>query len=166
MAYGDLHKRTDRTMTTMRDPVAREIEALAAAIRAHPLSWREHCVGDSELGGAVSDLATVLDAAGVRQQTERLRAEFETLARQWKDETAGDSTGRAILLHPAHQRIVGMGRPALPLILEDMRQRGGHWFAALRAITGEDPVAAEDAGRVRKMQSAWIEWGRRNGLAS
>lgn len=142
------------------------IEALAEAIREHPLDWRERCLGETALDGAVSDLATALTAARFKEQTEGLRAEFEALSQQWKDETAGDSTGSAILLHPAHQRIIGMGRPALPLILEDMQQRGGHWFAALRAITGENPVAAEDAGRVRKMQSVWVEWGRRTGLAS
>ena len=144
----------------MAGPDSERIAALTETIRAHPLSWRERCVGDPELDGAVSDLATALDAAGVRQQTERLRAEFETLARQWKDDTAGDSTGTAILMHPAHQRIVGMGRPALPLILEDMREQGGHWFAALHAISGENPIAPEEQGRILKMQAAWLEWGR------
>ena len=150
---------------TTQDPVAQEIEALAAAIREHPLDWRDYCVGEAGLDGAVGNLMQALDGASVRQQTERLRQEFEALARQWKDDTAGDSTGTAILLHPAHQRIVGMGRPALPLILEDMSEHGGHWFAALRAISGENPVVPEDRGRVRKMQAAWIEWGRRNGVA-
>ena len=152
-------------MTTTQDPVAREIEALAAAIREHPLDWRERCAGEAELDGAVGDLMRALDGVNVREQTEGLRREFEALARQWKDDTAGDSTGTAILLHPAHQRIVGMGRPALPLILEDMSEHGGHWFAALRAISGENPVAPEDQGRVRKMQAAWIEWGHRTGIA-
>lgn len=152
-------------MTTTQDPVAQEIEALAAAIREHPLDWRDCCVGEAGLDGAVGELMQALDGASVREQTERLRQEFEALARQWKDDTAGDSTGTAILLHPAHQRIVGMGRPALPLILEDMSEHGGHWFAALRAISGENPVAPEDQGRVRKMRATWIEWGRRNGVA-
>ena len=142
------------------------IAVMAETIRSHPLSWRERCAGDSALDVAISDMAAALDQASRRQQTEGLRDEFESLTRQWKDETAGDSTGTAILLHPAHQRIVGMGRPALPLILQDMREHGGHWFAALRSISGQNPVASEDQGRIRKMQEAWIEWGRRNGIAS
>lgn len=142
------------------------IEALAKDIRAQPLKWRERCVIEAELDGAISDLVRALNVASIHEQTESLRDEFAALAQQWKEETAGDATGTAILLHPAHQRIVGMGQPALPLILEDMREHGGHWFAALRAISGQNPVAREDQGRVRKMQAVWIEWGRRRGIAS
>ena len=41
-----------------------------------------------------------------------------------------------------------MGQPAVPLILERMRSQGGHWFHALRYITGADPVNPEDLGNV------------------
>ncbi|NJJ41556.1 phage holin, LLH family [Paenibacillus apii] len=36
----------------------------------------------------------------------------------------------------------------------------GHWFYALKIITGEDPVKKTDVGRVKKMAESWLEWGR------
>ena len=65
-------------------------------------------------------------------------------------------------MHPAYQQIIGMGEEALPLILEELSRRPGHWFWALKAITGEDPVPAEHAGEVPEMTRAWLEWGRQH----
>jgi hypothetical protein len=45
-----------------------------------------------------------------------------------------------------------------------MEDRGGHWFWALKAIAGVDPVAPEDRGRVEAMREAWLRWGREQGL--
>ncbi|MBD0319427.1 MAG: hypothetical protein ICV87_03775 [Gemmatimonadetes bacterium] len=58
-----------------------------------------------------------------------------------------------------------MGSPVVPLLLHDMAETGAHWFWALRAITGENPVRAEDAGNVKRMIDAWLGWGRARGLA-
>jgi hypothetical protein len=61
-----------------------------------------------------------------------------------------------------------MGHKALPFILEHLKEetmRGApdHWFAALWAISGENPVADEDQGRTRKMAEAWLAWGKQRG---
>jgi hypothetical protein len=61
-------------------------------------------------------------------------------------------------MHPAYQRIIGMGPVVLPLILREMQERGGHWFWALRAISEEDPVDAQDAGAIKKMTEAWLQF--------
>lgn len=66
-------------------------------------------------------------------------------------------------MHPAYQQIIGMGRTAIPYILEELAERGGHWFWALRAITGENPVDGSDQGDVEKMKLAWLQWGVREG---
>jgi hypothetical protein len=66
-------------------------------------------------------------------------------------------------MHPAYQRIIGMGERALPHILGDLQVRGGQWFWALRAITGEIPYSPKDAGRIPVMKEAWLDWGKRNG---
>ena len=66
--------------------------------------------------------------------------------------------------HPAHQEIVSMGEPVVPLILERMKSQGGHWFHALRDITGADPVSLEDRGNVPAMQESWLDWGEQNGF--
>lgn len=72
------------------------------------------------------------------------------------------STEKAV--HPAYQRIIGLGPAVVPLVLRELEQHGGHWFWALRALTGENPVRPEDAGQVRKMTESWLEWGRQRGL--
>ncbi|MGB8689563.1 MAG: hypothetical protein WCD53_19790 [Microcoleus sp.] len=55
------------------------------------------------------------------------------------------------------------GRPVVPLILRDLEQKPDHWFWALRAITGDNPVKSEQRGRMKLMAQAWIQWGKENG---
>ena|SRR5215813_1104719 len=93
--------------------------------------------------------------------TERI---FQSLAKQWREETMFLSSLTQKVLHPAYQQIIGLGPDALPLILRELKENGGHWFWALGAITRENPVAAEDAGRVKKMKEAWLDWGKQHGL--
>ncbi len=88
---------------------------------------------------------------------------FAGLAEQWRRETAPLSSVTEIVLHPAYQRIIGMGRDALPLILADLVRRPDHWFWALRAITGENPVTDRDRGDLRRMRDAWVRLGRERG---
>jgi hypothetical protein len=102
---------------------------------------------------------TVHDAA----HDEKLRARFHRLAGQWRDETELLSSTTAKAMHPAYQQIIGLGPEALPLIFKELSERSGHWFWALRSITGEDPVPAADAGNVRRIVEAWLEWGRAHG---
>jgi hypothetical protein len=66
--------------------------------------------------------------------------------------------------HPAYQEIIALGPPAIPLLLAELRMEARYWFAALSAITGQDPVPAEDRGSVRKMTDAWLRWGKAHGL--
>ncbi len=72
------------------------------------------------------------------------------------------TTGRA--MHPAYQQIIGMGKEAIPLLLRGLdQQEPEHWFWALAAITGEDPVPPGDRGNVRRIADAWLRWGRQQG---
>jgi hypothetical protein len=73
-----------------------------------------------------------------------LSARFNALAAEWKEATAFLSSTSAMVTHPAYQSIIGLGWPAIPLLLHDLEREPIHWFEALRAITGEDPVARED----------------------
>lgn len=68
-----------------------------------------------------------------------------------------------IAMHPAYQQIIGMGPTAIPFILSEMKEKKGHWFWALKSITGDDPVAPLDRGNVKKMTAAWLSWGREQG---
>lgn len=96
----------------------------------------------------------------------RLVQEFARLAQAWKRDTRSISSTTEIATHPAYQRIIGLGREVVPLILADLRQEPCPWFWALPAITGEAPVAASPKGKVRQMAEAWIRWGKQKGMLS
>jgi hypothetical protein len=69
-----------------------------------------------------------------------------------------------MVAHPAYQAIITLGPPVIPLLLQDLQREPAHWFEALKAITGEDPVAPADWGRIPAMTAAWLSWGRARGL--
>src|SRR5262249_22628797 len=81
---------------------------------------------------------------------------FEELARQWKKGTAYSSSAADIATHPAYQQIIGMGRDVLPYIFQELRRKPDHWFWALNAITGENPVPQTARGELNKMTDAWL----------
>jgi len=56
-----------------------------------------------------------------------------------------------------------MGKEVIPLILNDLKIDPDDWFWALTAITGENPVADNDAGNIEEMAKAWLKWGRKKG---
>jgi hypothetical protein len=65
--------------------------------------------------------------------------------------------------HPAYQEIIGMGAEVVPLLLRELGREPDHWFRALHALTGADPVPAASQGKVREMAAAWLDWARRHG---
>jgi hypothetical protein len=89
---------------------------------------------------------------------------FRRLAAQWQAETEFQSSITRIAMHPAYQRIIGMGPVALPLILRDLEATQAPWFWALRAITGTDPVSEDDRGYIDRMVRAWTRWGIRQNI--
>ncbi len=97
------------------------------------------------------------------RQHETLEEEFSRLVREWRSETAILSSVRDIAMHPSYQKIIGLSHDAVPLLLRDLALQPDHWFWALKAITGVDPVPPSDRGDVRKMTDAWLKWGREQG---
>ncbi len=95
-----------------------------------------------------------------------LRERFRRLVAEWKEQSRYLSNSAQMAMLKPYQRIIGMGWPAVPLILEEMRREPDQWFWALEAITEENPVPAEALGKVRAMTQAWIEWGLKQGLLS
>ena len=89
---------------------------------------------------------------------------FTALASQWREATETISSIDDMVLHPAYQRIIGMGPAVLPLILRELQRRPDHWFWALRAITGVDPIREEQRGNVREMAADWLGWAKTKGL--
>jgi hypothetical protein len=68
-----------------------------------------------------------------------------------------------MVLLPSYQRIIGLGSGAIPLLLAELERKPDHWFWALQAITGEDPVPAASRGNLIEMSAAWLAWGRQRG---
>jgi hypothetical protein len=66
-------------------------------------------------------------------------------------------------MDPAYQQIIGMGPAVLPLLLDELAREPDHWFWALWAITGSDPVPSESRGKVGEMAQAWLKWGQEHG---
>jgi len=92
---------------------------------------------------------------------------FRKLAKAWKSETELFSKLTKRILHPAYQKIIGMGEPAVPLILQALSENGpDDWFWALTAITDENPITEDMAGNMAAMTEAWLQWGRGAGYLS
>jgi hypothetical protein len=92
------------------------------------------------------------------------RERFERLKRQWLREARWLSSTIQVSMHPAYQEMIGMGPEVLPWILGELQASPDHWFWALKAISGHDPVTPADAGSIHKMRDAWIAWGKSRGL--
>ena len=91
-----------------------------------------------------------------------LAQKFQQLAETWRRETGFFSFMQQRALHPAYQRIIGMGWAAVPLLLGELQHRPDHWLWALQAITGEEPARGTDT--LRGAAQAWLNWGRERGL--
>ncbi len=110
------------------------------------------------------------------ESDEEFAKRFAQLAATWKQATRHSSRMGKDAEHPAYQEIIAMGERAIPLILADLEKNGGHWFIALRQITGaEPPIPAGHKGNIevapgwigydiKGMQAAWLAWGRQLGF--
>jgi hypothetical protein len=94
---------------------------------------------------------------------ETVAERFQRLAAVWHRETDFLSSMAESSSHPAYQEIISLGPQVLPLLLRDLQENHTHWFAALRAITGTNPVPASAAGNVPRMADAWLQWARDHG---
>jgi len=94
---------------------------------------------------------------------EALEQRFAELAATWKRERSPYSSSARLAEHPAYQRIIALGPAVVPLLLRELEHAPDHWFRALHALTGVDPVPAASQGRLHDMAQAWLAWGRNQG---
>ena len=88
---------------------------------------------------------------------------FRKLMEEWHKDTEGLALSSRKCSHPAYLKIIGMGKSAIPLILNELAKEPDHWFLALRVLTDANPVREEDAGKMRAMAESWLRWGRERG---
>jgi hypothetical protein len=91
-------------------------------------------------------------------------AKFQRLKEVWRAETEFQSSPRELTRNAHYLTIVGMGWPAVPILLRELRDDPDHWFAALTFITEAKPIEPHDAGNFQAMINAWLKWGRERGL--
>ena len=88
---------------------------------------------------------------------------FLDLAATWKRERGPHSSSARLAEHPAYQQIIALGPEAIPLLLRELEREPDHWFRALNALTGANPVLVDSRGNIREMAAAWLRWGRERG---
>ena len=92
-----------------------------------------------------------------------LAERFRGLVDRWRAQPSVQSAVEKICMHEAYQEIIGIGPSAIPLILAELQQAPGHWFWALRAITGEVAHSDDERGDLPAMTESWLRWGRDRG---
>lgn len=102
----------------------------------------------------------------ISRQRQSVAERFRELVQAWRADIGPLSSATQMAMHPAYQRIIGLGLDAVPLILRELRREPDHWFWALKAITGVDPVESSQRGRVREMARAWLRWGEEQEMLS
>lgn len=102
-------------------------------------------------------------ATGQPTEMDLLRERFNGLALRWKQERGPHSSSARLTSHPAYQEIIRLGPAVVPLLLHELERAPDHWFRALHALTGIDPVPEASRGKVREMADAWLRWARDNG---
>ena len=93
----------------------------------------------------------------------KIEEKFVRLRDEWKSQRGPSSSTVKLVMHPAYQTIIGMGREVVPCLLRELETNIDNWFWALRAITEADPVREEDRGDGQAMATAWLAWGRDQG---
>ena len=91
------------------------------------------------------------------------RHRFQDLVAAWKQGRGPHSSSARLAEHPAYQQIIAMGPEVVPLLLRELERQPDHWFRALHALTGADPVPDASRGKIQEMAAAWLQWGRAQG---
>ena len=88
---------------------------------------------------------------------------FSALYDQWRTQRGATSSITEMVMSPAYLKIIGLGPPAIPLILRRMEDEGAEpdmWFVALQILTGADPVTDEIRGDFPAMARRWLTWAK------
>lgn len=94
---------------------------------------------------------------------ESIAGEFRRLVTQWRAERGATSSISQMITCPAYQQIIALGPAVIPLLLHELERDPDHWFAALRTITGENPVKPEHRGDLMLMSQDWLQWAKEQG---
>lgn len=102
---------------------------------------------------------------GVHQDAQRAQfeAEFAALIEDWRTDTLNLSSITEMVTHPSYLRIIANGERALPYLFRELERQPDHWFVALEAITGANPVPRSEWGNFQSMVEHWLDWATEEG---
>jgi len=84
---------------------------------------------------------------------------FKELATKWYQETGATSSITKKTSNINYLKIIALGKPVVPLILNELRRIPAPWFLALGVLTGEMEIGKEFPGDFKKIAAAWVRWG-------
>ncbi len=161
LAFDDKSTHLTRETESMDANVARDSEAITGGevviIGARPAV-------EQYLAKALVPIVALMEVGPTPSPQTRRR--FHDLSKRWRKESGHLSSIEKRAMLPSYQQIIGLGPQAVPLLIERLREEPGHWFWALRAITGVNPVSPEHVGRVKDMADDWIRWAKDNGMTA
>lgn len=117
------------------------------------------CIVDTKYSDPTPRRVDVRPGRKVYTETTRLDINVPAqLVQRWHIEVGTRSSLSDVRALPSFKALVGLGRSAIPAIVEDLFDKPSMLFIALHDITGQNPVRPEDRGNVRAMSSAWVRW--------
>ena len=163
----------DQAQTSCTKRESLKPPALASCALRLPSSPKADCImtGVARRNPPVR-LPSLWPPVRINQEGERQWGSRQRKSPAWKRSSvrsprSGNGLARCYLPHRRWSLILHI-RPSsssvVPLLLGDLEQSSVHWFEALGAITGQDPVSREDWGNISAMRAAWLTWGRSQNL--
>ena len=108
----------------------------------------------------------VLRGASLEQKLAELEhddiaSRFRAYVEIWRRQAQHSPSVANMVSHPAYAAIIELGWEAVPLLLQELRDRPDHWLVALQEITREDPARTNSS--FDEAINAWLTWGRKKG---
>ena len=107
-------------------------------------------------------MATIAPSKAVVAKQLTVEALVQSYFLEWMDAIAFTSDSSKMVCHPAYKRIVSLGEPAIPAILQSLRKKPSLLAWTLFDITGVNPVRPSDYGKLDKITKAWLKWGKQH----
>lgn len=123
------------------------------------------CYGPSDKSDYMDYSARVEYFVEQTKEQSEFEETFRRLVNEWLNDVIDISSTSQMINHPAYLQIIGMGIRVLPHLIRELERAPNHWFAALTAITREDPILPDQQGNLSQMTAAWLEWADKEGYA-
>lgn len=137
-----------------------------ATLISAPVCYSQE-IDTTNLDTKVCEIAPDFEYESVTDPATANWVKFQSLAKEWRVQSAAMSSVTAMVMLRPYQQIMGMGRDVIPFILSELKAEGDdpdQWFWALSTIAAANSlnppeIREEDQGDYQKMAQAWLNWG-------